>query len=354
MSLTTGLIDALPAHGVAVKLDDRAAWLAARHQRIGGSTLPCLYGYGYKKSLLEFWDEKSNDLPPLAKKETGPMKRGRKMEPVILEELAERTGWEVEHWPQNWILDHPSIAGYGVTLDGIAVPTQENFPFPLDRGETVVAQVKTANEFAKARWPRNDDNGFLMLPPHQIQLQAEMDCAGVRYGVLAVQVGMDFDDLFWICVARDDDFIETVHADIPAFWESIANGDRPDVDGSQATYDYLRRQFKETDGSACELPGDSDLWLAEWAEGTALRKAGEAKETHAKSKIMAAMQDATYARTPNGRPITYKEQSQTRIDAGKLRAKYPEAAEECEKTSFFRVLREAAKLPPEALAMLDG
>lgn len=344
---------ALLPSGIVTKYDSRDEWLKARFGRIGGSSLPCLYQYGYKKSLLEFWDEKAGNYVPPPQRDSGAMRRGRRLEVPILEELADVTGWEVQPWPQNWVLDHPTVERFGVTLDGLAMPKQENFPFPLEKNEIIVCSIKTANEFARARWPKNDEGGFMMLPPHQIQLQAEMEITGLRYGVLVVQVGFDFDDMIWIPVARDEEFAEIMRDDVTRFWESIENGERPDVDGSDATYDYLRRVYKTEDGTACELPGDADLWLAEWEEGRALRKAGEAKETAAKSKIMAAMENATFARTPHGIGLSYKEQSRTTIDGAKLRANYPEAAEECEKTSFFRVLREVKSLPAEALAMLD-
>lgn len=350
--LVTGLIDQLPAHGIRTEYKNRADWLKARFGRIGGSSVSCLYGYGYKKSMLEFWDEKAGNYVAPVKKDSGAMRRGRRLEVPILEDFADQTGWDVEPWPQSWVLDHPTVPKLGVTLDGLAKPKQENFPFPLNKNEVIVASVKTANEFARARWPRNDEGGFMMLPPHQIQLQAEMECAGLRYGVLIVQVGFDFDDMIWIPVARDAEFCEGMREDVTKFWESIENGERPMVDGSEETYDYLRRLYKNADESATYLPGDADLWLAEWAEGTALRKAGEAKETAAKSKFMAALENSSYGLTVKGEALTYKEQSRTTTDSGKLRAKYPEAAEECEKTSFFRVLRHVKKLPPEVLAML--
>jgi predicted phage-related endonuclease len=350
--LVKGLIDALPVHGVVTKYDDRMAWLEGRHARLGGSSLPSLYGYGYKKSLLELWHEKSGNWTPDVK-DNGTMRRGRRFEVPILEELADQTGWEVEHWPQSWVVDHPAVAGYGVTPDALCRPTQGNFPYPLNPGEIISVQVKSAGEFAAARWPKNDDGSYLMKPEHEIQCQAEMDCLGVRYSLLVLQPGLDMDDQLQIPQAINQAFISQLHEDIAKFWESIEAGEMPEVDGSEATYDFLRAMYRTPDGSAVELPGDADLWAAEMAMLKAQIKELEEHLQLAKNRLMAAIGESTFARTPGGVAFTYKEQSRATVDSGKLRDKFPEAYEACEKLSFFRVLREVKKLPAEALAMLD-
>ena len=350
--LVTNLIPALPPHGVITRFDDRQQWLESRHSRLGGSSLPCLYGLGYKKSLIELWHEKSG-IWTTDVKDNGTMRRGRRFEVPILEEFADQTGWEVQHWPQSWIVDHPIIKRYGVTPDALARPRQGNFPFPLAPGELISVQVKSTGDFAAAKWPKDDNGAYLMQPHHEIQCQSEMDCLGLRYSVLLLQPGLDMDDQFWIAQSLNPGFISGMHADIEKFWESIEAGEMPTVDGSEATYDFLRNMYADEDGTARELPGDADLWAGEMALAKLAIKAEEERLQLAKNKLIAAIQGSTFARTPNGVAFTYKEQSRAGVDTAKLRDRFPEAYEECEKMSYFRVLREVKKLPPEAIALLE-
>ena len=345
------LIDLLPPHGVLRKFEDREAWLAARKGVIGGSKAPALFELPEAyDSLYTLWAKESG-LPEAPDDDNGRKRRGRRLEGPILDELADQTGWQVEGWPQHWRIDHPDPAlGAGVTPDGLAIPGENDYGLPP--GELIGVQVKSYDEYAYKNWPRVE--GELGMPaPMMVQTQLELDCLGLDRGVLVVLFGMDMDWLEIIPYERHPRFIETLHARLLWFWELVRNGEAPEVDGSESTYETLRRTFGHEDGSAVELPGEADIWAAELGIAKRAKAAAEKAEALYKNKLIACIGEATYARTPEGQAFTYKEQTRSGIKAEKLQQDFPEAYAACYgETSRFRVLRAVSKLPAEVAAEL--
>jgi hypothetical protein len=232
MSLTTGLIDLLPPHGRLHKYDDRAAWIAGRKGRIGGGKIGSLYGFAYGEddALYALWAQEIGLLEP-SEKDNGNMRRGRGFERPILEDIAEQQGWAIEHWPQNWVVFHPDeTLRFGATPDGLAVIDAATFNrffgVPADR-QPVAVQVKSASPWAKKKWPR-DENGQMEVPAHHIpQVQAELDCLGLEFGLLVVLFGLNFDDIEIIPYRRSTAFCASMHERLRWFWELVDNQEKP-------------------------------------------------------------------------------------------------------------------------------
>ena len=348
MALISGLIDKLPAFGTVRKHEDRAAWLEARKGRMTGSKAAALFGMANDEylSLYSLWAVESGlEEPPAPVKEKGVLKRGRKMEPMILEELNEVNGWPVEHWPQNWTLDHPDPAARAsCTPDGLAIASGDG---PWFDGELIAVQVKTANEHVFRRLGRGEDGSVQIPIEHQIQVQIELACLGLDHGVLCLQPSMDLDDMIQIPYERNPEFIARFLELAADFWRRVKEGDAPEVDGSKATAETLKRQFPKDQGHAVRLSAEADVWAAELAMAKVTIKEAEKIAKDRKNKLAAAVGDATFAETPDGVCYSYKAQVRIGINTGKLRDLFPEAAEECETVSRFRVLRPVKTIAEE-------
>lgn len=352
-----GLIDRLPAHGVLNKYPDRAAWLAARqpackggHGQIGGSGAAALYDIGYR-SAVDLWAYHMG-LDEAPDFDNGNMRRGRKLEPILLGELHELTGWEIESWPQHWTISDPDpTLRLTTTPDGLALVTGDHpWGTMFDHGELISVQVKTSNEWARKRWPRGEA-GELLIPGHyQVQTQAELRCLGIRRGLLLVLFGMNFDDLEAIPFERHDAFQDAFAERLRWFWDLIDSGEQPPVDGSESTLAVLKRLYPTDDGTICELPGDADLWAQEFEDLGKTISEAEKKRDKVKNQLIAAIGDSSYAQTPSGVAFSLKEQTRGGIDAEKLERVWPGAFKECydPERSKFRVLRKLAKLPRDA------
>lgn len=352
-----GLIDRLPAHGVLNKYPDREAWLAARqpackggHGQIGGSGAAALYDIGYR-STVELWAYHTglDDAPHF---DNGNMRRGRKLEPILLGELAEETGWQVEHWPQHWTVSDPDpTLRLTTTPDGLAVVTGDHrWSMPFDRGELIAVEIKTANEWAHKRWPRGA-GGELLIPGHyEVQTQSTLRCLGIRRGVLFVLFGSDFDAVECIPYERHDGFQAAFAERLRWFWDLVESGERPPIDGSESTLQVLKRLYPVADGTICELPGDADLWAQQFEElGQQISKAEKERDV-VKNRLIAAIGDSTWAQTPQGVAFSLKEQTRGGFDTDRLKGEFPEAYDACwePERSRFRVLRKLSKLPREA------
>lgn len=357
------LIDQLPAHGTIHKYADRDEWLAARKAkchggagRIGGSTASGIFGVGHE-TMYGLWAYHTGlDVPPSF--DSGVMRRGRRLEVPILEELADVTGWTVEHWPQMWTIQDPDPAlRLASTPDGLAkfappkskqwAHLSEFFP----DGELLTIQVKSANEWAKKTWPRNEGGGLAVPMNYEVQTQVELRCTGLRYGALVVLFGMDMDNLEIIPFERHDAFQDSLAAQLLRFWEYVDNGECPEIDGEQSTARILSRLYPTDNETFVRLPGDLDIAAAEFVRlGEA---AGIIKKERArwKNALIAAIGDSTWAETPLGLSFSLKEQTRGGIDAARLQSEFPDAYRECydPARSRFRVLRALKKLPAEAL-----
>lgn len=323
-----------------VEFPDRKAWQDGMRERIGGSRVAGLFGVSDWVSTYQLWAIYTGQVTDELDDSTR-LRLGRLIEKPLLEELAVQTGWRVEPWPQTTVAMHADESlRFGVTPDALAEDLDGAF----------AVQVKSVNEFAYKRWPRDEDGALSIPAPYLVQTQAELECLGLDRGVLAVLFGKD--RLEWIPYQRHAAFCEKLRERIRWFWGLVDSRTPPDADGSEATARVLAELYPDDDGSAVELAGDADVWAARLAEAKAAIKEAEAVKEEMQNLLRAAMGEATFATTPDGANFSLKSQTRETVDAAKLRDKFPEAFAACRRESSFRVLRSISKLPAEALAQL--
>ena len=315
---------------------NEAAWLAERQLGIGGSDEHHVFSeppYGCARRL---WYDKRGVDQDYPEDETAVMQRGTRLEDLVAELYAERTGRTVERRGTIVSVEHP-WARVNIDRAILGVP---------DRGPGVL-EVKTHNYWM-----------FRQIKKHGLQtghiLQAQHGCkvtghAWASYAILHP----DSWDLIHFDVERDDTLIAQMVDAGAAFWRQVEHGPMPDplpeIDRRCHTCPWrktcrgealLAAALISREEFLAPLEQDSSLaeLLADYRE--AKRMADDSAET------LDAVKDALRERLGDrqaveceGTRIYYRPQIAQRVDTAGLRAKYPLVYQDVIKPSESRPLK---------------
>lgn len=252
--------------------DDRAAWLAARRETIGGSDAPVILGLSRWQSPAGLYAEKLGLLPP-PEEQTEAQEMGLILEPIIRRLYEERTGQLVIS-PRPWLVrrstKHPFMT---YSPDGW-----------VWRGDTRgVFQAKTTSAWHGREW---DDE-----PPihYLVQLQHEMAVEDVGWGVLAVLIGGQRFRHFE--VERHERLIAGLVERERDFWTALQARTAPPVDGSAACSALLRELHPADNGGVVELPAEALEWDRAKREADEHIRRWQAQKDEAENKLRAAIGD---------------------------------------------------------------
>ena len=292
-------------------------WLNARREGIGGSDAAAILGVSPWTSAYTLWLDKTGQSSHT--EETPAMRFGTLMEGPIRDTYREMTGQSVAETPFTYA--HPEHPFMRANLDGLILD---------DEGYAeAILEVKTAaNPWAWA-------NG---VPAYYVaQVQHYMAVVGLPRAVVVVLLGGE--DLQTFDVDADPDYQAALIKVEAEFWQSVKDGTEPLPDGSKATHEAIRKQWKADTGKATELDGEI-LGAIAWRKDRMERIAEmEAEKREAEAIIMKALEDADTG-TSNGQTlVTWKEQTTNRLDTKALKEAHPELVAEFTKASTTRVLR---------------
>lgn len=203
----------------------RALFLEARRKGIGGTDAAAILGLSKWRTPLGVWLEKRGEAPPDVDDE--PKRWGRMLEPLIASRYAEQTGIDLVK-PAGMVRhpEHEFILG---NLDYL----------PLDR-RALGIECKTARY--------GDDWGEAgtdeVPPAYLVQCQHYMAVTGYpRWDLAALIAGSDFRIYH---VEGDREFQDELVAAMVEWWQRcIVRGERPPMDGSDATSKWLKFRFPE-------------------------------------------------------------------------------------------------------------
>lgn len=187
-------------------MNAREEWLAERRNGIGASDIAAVLGISPWATPLELYLDKIGEA---AEKEDEPqMRRGRRLEPLVLDFYAEETGRPVTR-QQECVVGAESWMR--ATLDGF--------------DETAVAPVeaKTVNAFAAQEFGEawTDD-----VPLHYAaQVHWQMMLTGAGVGYLAALIGSDDFRIFEI--RRDRELEQMLVARAREFWQRVQDRNPP-------------------------------------------------------------------------------------------------------------------------------
>jgi hypothetical protein len=283
-----------------IAIESREQWLACRSQDVTASIAGALLGvhpystayglYLLKKGLIHEDPE-----------ETGPMRRGRLLEPVAVQMLREdRPDWTIEEYPIGYYYRDP-VARIGATPDVFA--TNEH-------GKPGIVQLKSVEpSIFRGEW--KTETG-LVEPPLWIVVQAILECylTGREWAAVApLVVGFGL-ELPIIDIPIHAGIFQRIKIEVDQFWQRIAEGwaYEPDYarDGS-----LIAQLYPQDNGLEIDLSGDNALpeYVDLLETARANKKAAETDEKTAKAAISERMGEAAIARIADGRRVSNKSQS---------------------------------------------
>lgn len=222
----------------------REEWLKLRTQGIGGSDVSIIAGINKFKSIFQLWLEKTGTIEP----EEGDSEYthfGTVLEPVVRKEFMERTGIKVR--AKNCIMQHDKYPFMICNLDGVI----------YENGELCIFEAKTASAYKEKEWMDN------VPPEYQLQIQHYMAITGAKKTYIAALIGGN--KFLYHVVERDEEAIELIIQLEKTFWEEhVVKNLPPEIDGSDATAEYLNEKYSISVKNEIQLPEQSEELLKEY------------------------------------------------------------------------------------------
>ena len=252
-------------------------WDDIRSRGIGGSEIAAVVGLSPWVSRFALWHRKRGTL---GKQDVNAgMDWGHRLEPVVCDAFAEAhpeftamPAGTYQHAERSWQL---------ANVDRLLWEPRRKKP-------TSLLEVKTAHQYDAHEWGAD---GTEDIPPYyRCQVLWYMDVLGVPEAHLAVLIGGSDYREYRITYAADE--AEWLRAQGEEFWQTVLDGTPPGLDGSDATYEAVRKLHPEINGEDVEI--DQALYAA---YAVTKKKADEAKAEHqkAKSEVLDAMGEAKRA-----------------------------------------------------------
>ena len=253
-------------------------WDDLRTRGIGGSEIAAVVGLSPWQSRFSLWHRKRGTIGKQSVNRG--MEWGTRLEPVVCDAWAETRPdhyvWNagtIRHHERAWQLANVDrfVSTTGTTLDDV----------------TAFLEAKTASAFDAHEWGRGPED----IPPYyRCQVLWYLDVLELPVAHLAVLIGGSDYREYEIAYSADE--ATWLREQGEAFWQSVLDGEQPDIDGSDATYQAVRELHPDINGETVEI----DRALHEWF--TDSRKAAEqakAEHTAARAPLLDAMGDAQYA-----------------------------------------------------------
>lgn len=302
---------------VSTKGMDEQTWLEYRNKGIGGSDVGTIMGLNKYKSAVQLWLEKS-DLIEAEKVDNDAVHFGHVLEETVAKEFERRTGKKVRN--RNQILQHPEHPFMLANLDRVVV------------GEKALLECKTASEYMKDKW--EDDEipaGYLLQVMHYLAV------TGYEKAYIAVLIGGN--KFVWKEIDRDEELINIIIAKEKHFWEvNVLGGERPEIDGSEASTDLLKKLYPQSNAETIEISQETDLIIESLLVLKEEEKSLKEQIKYRENQLKETLGENEIGKS-DAHQVTWKTQTSNRFDSTNFKKDYPELAEQYTKQSQSRVLR---------------
>ena len=240
-------------------------WLQARKSGVGGSDVGAIMGLNPWESAYSLWAKKTNQIAemPLTSKR---VKFGQKFEQPILEIWAEEN--------PDWIVYQTGTYRHSVHKHILANPDALAHNPVTD--EWMVIEVKTS----AAPWTA--------VPAHyESQVMQYLFVFGLQKAKVIGVVGWDW----WESDLEYNDFVGSLQLDyVTKFWENCQTMNKPDWDGSDATYKTVKELNPLIEDTTHNTPHAQALWDAQKDSDKAYQNLN-----YWKSRILDEMSTAKHA-----------------------------------------------------------
>lgn len=245
-------------------------WIAERRNHIGSSDAPVLAGE--RGSLIQLWAEKRGLVDPSFDDDTEElMKIGELLEPALRSLYTYDTGRPVRQ-----------RHGLAISRDWPVASAS----LDAESGRRIV-ETKWSHS---AEWFRALADDSPDPVPAKVIAQVQWQMYVTRRDVVdvAILLGRDYKT---IEVGRDDRYIDNLVYVARWFWPFVESGERPPVDGSDATEATLRRLHPRDNGGW--LPQSDDLvrLVDEYRDAKAAAKEANEREGTVKNALRAILGD---------------------------------------------------------------
>lgn len=262
----------------AIKIQSPEHWHELRAKCVGGSEVAALFGESSYLTHFELWVAKTGKVVTEFS-DNDRIFWGNVLEDAIGKGTALKTGWQVEKCHDYHVNDN--CKGMGCTPD---------FMIADKNGRKGILQTKNMDRLY-----------FMQLedgqPPmaYLLQLQHELACTGLQWGVLAILVGGN--DLKLFEYEAHPAVIGKLERAVTDFWYSVELLAEPKAFADD--YEMVRLLYNRADDEIIDLTGDNYLpeLCAIALEAAERRKEAEKQEKDAKSQIMQKIQNCGRALT---------------------------------------------------------
>jgi len=295
----------------------------ARRRFLGGTDIAAVIGVSPWRSPLDVWLEKTGR--PVTHEVTYAMRRGTRLEALLLEEFGRRHPEFRVSRPRKPVLRPDVGFPAGASLDGLAYPKGSRKP-------CAVLEAKTA--FGSWRAFQGHD-----LPDqYWVQTQWYLWVTGLPLAYLVADTGSW--DLQEITVEPDAEVQRRLVDLGRRFWGDyvVANTPPPPSPEHPGDLQSLGLAYQETTDEVLELPEDVTRLVASYLDEQRRKAEHEARLDELRAEIAAAMGPHTKARGA-WYEVSWAPQTRTSIDTKALKAAHPDIASEFMRESTSRVFR---------------
>ena len=268
-------------------------WDELRSHGIGGSEIAAIVGLSPWQSRFSLWHLKRGNIGK--QQVNAGMRWGTILEPVICDHWASRH--DMFDAAQAGTFRHPERHWQLANVDRLLSDDENG---GMEGEPCAILEVKTASGFDSHEWGHGPED----VPPYyRCQVLWYLDVLDLPVAHMAVLIGgSDYREYEIPYSASEAGWLREQGE---AFWQSVLDGDSPGIDGSDATYQAVRKLHPEIDGETVEI----ELDLHEGFQATK-RDAEDAQTTHIASKatLLDAMGEAKYAEV-NGERVYRRQKS---------------------------------------------
>lgn len=272
---------------------DRAEWLEARRQGIGGSDAAAILGVSRFSTAYDVWEEKV-----VAKPERVPTPRmmwGRRLEDVVAEALVEERGLRLRR--SNRILVHPELPFVIGSVDR------------LTRDAVVEIKVSRSGDAWATEKEAPDLDPVDRVPrDYYVQGQHYAAVTGKPRVLFGVLVGGN--DLRLLETPRDDAFVDDLLEEESAFWHNhVETGIAPPLVAADAG--RLARMFPYGSGEKVATP-EIDQVVAELLEVRDHEDQWSKRRAALEVRVKEYLAEASDLVAPSGR-VTWRNSERTTV-----------------------------------------
>lgn len=306
---------------------DENAIAMERSKFLGGSDAAAIMGLSPWATPVDLWMQKTGRKP---REEVTPVRqrifdRGHKLEPfirdMVIDKLRER-GHSVELVACNERYTDPEFPFLSCEID---------FEVLLD-GEHINCDAKSVTGFARKKWGDEDSEDVPI--EYAVQFMHGLMITGRRRCLVAALRSFDDVDIFW--TLRDDETIAGMRPKLVEFWvDHVISDTAPDT----WKFSDITALFPHDNGLAVEATQDIADKVAQLAEIKARLKEYEEAEEALKFEIADYISPHSRLAFGGRDLMTWKGQSDTRLDTTLLKTEQPELFAKYARTKTVRVLR---------------